>query len=81
MNTAETVLTITEAGAFAFACLAVAREAVKRPWIKFSWSASVSILPPEKRQPPQAAPAATNPAAGAADSAPVPAAVPERRAA
>ena len=60
MNTAETVLTITEAGAFAFACLAVAREAIKRPWIKFSWSASVSILPPEKRQPPQAAPAATS---------------------
>ena len=81
MNTAETVLTITEAGAFAFACLAVAREAIKRPWIKFSWSASVSILPPEKRQPPQAAPAATNSAAGTADTAPVPAAVPERHAA
>lgn len=81
MNTGETVLTITEAGAFAFAVLAVAREAVKRPWVRFSVSCSFAVLPADKRDPAPRA-AAKNPAAGAADAhAPSPAAVPERRAA
>lgn len=80
MNTAETVLTITEAGAFAFAVLAVAREAVKRPWVRFSVSCSFAVLPADKRDPAPRA-VAKDSAAGAADTAPVPAAVPDRRAA
>lgn len=51
MNTGETVLTITEAGAFAFAALAIMREAVKRPWVRFSVSWSFAILPADKRDP------------------------------
>ena len=53
MNTAEIVLVITFGAAFAFAVLYVAREAIKRPWVKASWSwhMSIAILPPDKRAP------------------------------
>lgn len=68
MSTAETVVISVEATGFALAALAVAREAIKRPWIKFSWSASLAILPADKRDPAPVATAATKssavPAAG-----------------
>jgi hypothetical protein len=76
MNTAEIVLVITFGAAFAFALLYVAREAIKRPWVKASWSwhMSISILPAGKRDPaPTSAatpvsPPAEDPAAGVAAS-------------
>lgn len=72
MNTAETVVTISESAVLAGALLAVAREAVKRPWIRFSVSVSFAILPADKRDP--APPrATTNPAgetAGASSASP-----------
>lgn len=73
MNTAEIVLVITFGAAFAFAVLYVAREAIKRPWVKASWSwhMSIAILPPDKRNPaPTSAatpvPSAKEPPAGVA---------------
>jgi len=51
MNTVETVVTSVEATAAFGAVLFVAREALKRPWVKFSFTASFALLPPEKRDP------------------------------
>jgi hypothetical protein len=76
MSTAQTVAISVEATLFAGAVLAVAREAIRKPWVKFSWSVSVgvSIVPAEKRfpepdaGPPRtaAAPVVIEPPAGAA---------------
>lgn len=78
MNTPETVTACTEGALLIGALIAVTREAVKRPWVRFSVSWSFAILPADKRDPAPRG-ASRNPAAGAADTAPVPAAVPERR--
>lgn len=51
MSTATTVVISAEATVGALALLAVAREAVKQPWVKFSCSVSFGILPADKRDP------------------------------
>lgn len=51
MSTSEVIVVSVEATLFAGAVLAVAREAVKRPWVKFSCSVSFGILPADKRGP------------------------------
>jgi hypothetical protein len=68
MSTAQTVVISVEATLFAGAVLAVARDAIKRPWVRFSWSVSFAILPADKREPAPKTSAGT--AAGASPSVP-----------